>query len=83
MIALHRNKSGQTTTALLSNAHRMTEDSERRPYGPEGESARHSGKASHQVWDMIVIWSFVAFSFAAFFLCALILWGKCRGEWAP
>jgi hypothetical protein len=32
---------------------------------------------------MLVIWSFVAFSFAAFFLCGVILWAKCRGEWPP
>lgn len=83
MIAFHRNHCRTIARAPLPNAHRMTEDSERRPEEPEGKGARHLGNIRHLNWEVIVIWSFVAFSFTAFFLCGLILAAKCRGEWPP
>lgn len=68
MFALHRTSGPQITAALLANAHRMTEDSERSIDEPEGECGRHSGKTAHRNPETVVIWSFVAFSVSASFL---------------
>jgi hypothetical protein len=81
MIALPRNNSQQITTPLLSNARRVTRASERRSIEPESESGLCVEKASDVNWVMLVIWGFVAFSFAAFFFCGFILWAKCHGDW--
>ena len=81
MIALHRNNSQQITTPLLSNSHRLTEGSERRPIDSESQSGSCVKKASHLKWETIVIGCFVALSFAALLFCGFILWAKCSGDW--
>ena len=36
--------------------------------------------SSHLNWEMLAIWSFVAVSFAAFFVAGYIIWTKCNGR---
>jgi hypothetical protein len=46
----------------------------------ESESDPRLNKSDHLNWEMIVIWSFVALSFAAFALSSYIIWTKCLGN---
>jgi hypothetical protein len=55
------------------------EDSERRPIEPDAFVPR-SNKSSHLNWEMLVIWSFVAVSFAALFAAGYMIWAKCHGD---
>jgi hypothetical protein len=55
------------------------EDSERRPIELRVFVPR-SNKSSHLNWEMLVIWSFVAFSFAALFFAGYIIWARCHGK---
>jgi hypothetical protein len=54
-------------------------DSEQRPIGP-GAFVPRSIKFSHLNWEMLAIWSFVAVSFAAFFVAGYVIWAKCHGQ---
>jgi hypothetical protein len=81
MIALHRSNGQQITTTLLSNASRVTEESERSTIEHESENAPRPTESSHLNWGMLAIWSLVAFSFAAFLFCLWAISAKCRGDW--
>ena len=81
MIALHRNNGQQITTALLSSAYRVTEDSERSTIEHESENAPRHTESSHLNWEMLAIWSLVVSSFAAFFFCLWAISAKCHGDW--
>jgi hypothetical protein len=81
MIALHRDNGQQITTALLSNASQVTEGAERSPVAHESENAPRYDESSHRNWEMLAIWSFVVFSFAAFLFCLWAISAKCRGDW--
>jgi hypothetical protein len=67
----------QIVTEVFLKSRRVAEASERCPI----ESARECAQStnSHLDWTMLAIWSFVVFSFAAFFFCGLIIWAKFRG----
>jgi hypothetical protein len=75
MITLHRN------TTVLLNARRFTEDSERPLIASKRENGPRPKNPRHLNWEMVVIWSFVIFSFAALFFCFWAISAKCRGEW--
>ena len=81
MMALHRNNGRQITTAMLSNARRVTQDSRRQLFAPENGSGPRVEKTSHVNWELLMIWSFVVFSFAAFFFCLWVISAKCHGDW--
>jgi hypothetical protein len=81
MIALHRKNSQQMTTPLLSNASRLAEDSARSTIVHESENASRHTDSNRLNWEMLVIWSFVVFSFAAFFFCFWAISAKCHGDW--
>jgi hypothetical protein len=53
--------------------------SERRAIEPRAFVPR-SSKSSHLNWEMLVIWSFVVFSFAALFFAGYIIWGRCHSK---
>jgi len=55
------------------------EDFERRAIEP-GAFVPRSNKSSHLNWEMIVLWSFVAVSFAALFAAGYMIWTKCHGQ---
>jgi hypothetical protein len=55
------------------------EDSERHPIGL-GAFVPRSNKSKHLNWEMPAIWSFVAVSFAAFFVAGYVIWAKCHGQ---
>ena len=68
--------------ARRTTSHRFwksEEDSERRPIEPDAFVPR-SNKSSHLNWEMLVIWSFVAVSFAALFAAGYMIWAKCHGD---
>ena len=67
----------QTETRLYSKPHRAAGDSWRNR--ESGSTPRPN--ASHRLnWDLLAIWSFVAFSFAALCFAAYVIWAKCRGS---
>jgi len=37
-------------------------------------------RSIHRNWERLAIWSFVAVSFAAFFLAGYVIWAKCHGR---
>ena len=80
MIESHPYSGRQVATDLGSEIHRVLEDSEARPIEPESESTPRPNTSPHLNWEMLVIWSFVAFSFAALFFTAYVIWGKCNGR---
>ncbi len=80
MIERHRDSGLQVATDLGSEILRAIEDSERRPIGRDSESAPPPNKSPHLNWEMLVIWSFVVFSFAALFAAGYIIWTKCNGK---
>jgi hypothetical protein len=77
MTELYPTNSHQSMTEPFPKTRRVAEASERCPI----ESARECAQStnSHLDWTMLAIWSFVVFSFAAFFFCGLIIWAKFRG----
>jgi len=81
MIALHRNNGLQITAVYLSNASRLAEDSERTTIKPESENTPCHKECSHLDWQMVAIWSFVVFSFAALCFCLWAISAKCHGDW--
>jgi hypothetical protein len=79
MIKRHRHSDRQVATDLGSEIHGVREDSERRPIQHESESDPHPNKSPHVDGEMLMIWSFVVFSFAALFAAGYVIWAKCGG----
>jgi len=74
--------SRELVLARRTTSHRSCkseEDSERRAIEP-GAFVPRSNKSSHLNWEMLAIWSFVAVSFAAFFVAGCVIWAKCHGQ---
>ena len=72
----------ETVLARRTTSHRFwksEEDSERRPV-ESGAFVPRSNKSSHLNWERFAIWSFVAVSFAAFFVAGYVIWAKCNGK---
>jgi hypothetical protein len=78
MIERHQYSGRQVATDLGSEILRVIEDSERRPIERESESDPRPNKSPHLNWEMLVIWSFVVFSFAALFFAGYVIWAKCQ-----
>ena len=81
MIERHRNNGHQVATDPLSEIHRVTVDSERRPIERDSESAPRPNRSSHLNWELLAIWGFVVFSFAALPFCLYLILAKCFGDW--
>jgi hypothetical protein len=77
MIERHPYSGRQVATDLGSQIHRGIEDSERCPIEP-GALGPRSNKSNHLNWEMLTIWSFVVFSFAALFFAGYVIWAKCQ-----
>jgi hypothetical protein len=80
MIETHPNHGRQAATDLGSQIQRVIEDSTRRPSERESKSDPRPNKSPQLNWKMLMVWSFVAVSFAALFFAAYVIWAKCRGS---
>ena len=67
-------------TEVFLKPRRVAEASERCPIESERECAQSPYRYSHLDWTMLAIWSFVVFSFAAFFFCFWVISAKCHGD---
>jgi hypothetical protein len=49
---------------------------------PDRKSERdpRPNKSNRLNWEIIALWGFVAFSFAALFVAGCIIWNKCHGR---
>jgi hypothetical protein len=81
MSALDPTNGHRSATEPLAAAVPVVQASKRCPVTAAKEWVHSPSGSRHPDWTMVAIWTFVAFSFAAFFLCGFILWAKCRGEW--
>ncbi len=81
MITHHRNNGQQFTTERRLNVHPWTEDSERRRRDHGSDSAPRRPGSGRLHWEMLLIWAFVVFSFAASFFCLWAISAKCNGDW--
>ena len=84
LIALvwHDKPVGAPVPARCPPSHRFwksKEDSGRRPVEP-GAFVPRSNKSSRLNWEMLALWSFVAVSFAVFFVAGYVIWAKCNGQ---
>jgi len=68
----------QTTSDLGSETRRVTNHSERHPTKQERATSPPPHETSRLNWEMLVIWSFVVFSFAALFFAGYVIWAKCQ-----
>lgn len=80
MTELHPTSDYQIITEPFSKARRVTGAPEPRSLERTRDSAPIRTRSIHGKWEMLVIWGFVVFSFAAFFSCGFILWLKCHGD---
>lgn len=81
MITLHRNNSHHFTTVQISNASCAKEDDKRRRREHGSDSAPRRPESGRLHWEMLLIWVFVVFSFAASFFCLWAISAKCNGDW--
>jgi hypothetical protein len=51
------------------------------PIVREGENGSCPERSGHVNWEMLAIWSFVVFSFAALLFCIFIMFAKCHSDW--
>lgn len=59
-----------------------------RPRGPceppleelDPEAEPRTGNADRLAWEMVALWIFVFFSFAALFFAGYVIWAKCNGS---
>lgn len=80
MTELHPSNGQQITAKPRSNTRRVTQGAERRSIEPTSEGAPLLNRSIPRNWQMFLIWSFVVFSFAAFFFCFWVIAAKCRGD---
>jgi hypothetical protein len=77
MIECHRNHDHQAT-CVFSQTHQVPADSERRLVGRDSRSARGPAASSHPGGEILAIWSFVVFCFAALLFCLYVISVKCH-----
>ena len=80
MIELHRNNGHEVAADVCSEFYRVTGNHERRPIAPESQSVPRPNRASHLKWEIVAVWIFAVFSFAALLFCFYVISEKCRAE---
>jgi hypothetical protein len=79
IIERHQSHSSSRPTYTFLTVNRATEGSERLQIEEECETDSQTRGSSRLDWEMIAIWSFVLFNFAALFFAMHVIWTKCHG----
>ena len=79
MIERHQDK-GQVATYVFSKTHRVAEGFERRPIARARGDILRPDRSTHLNWEILAIWSFVVFSFAALLFCVCVIYAKCQAN---
>jgi hypothetical protein len=82
MTEFHPGNGHRILTESLSKHRPATKAPERDSIERTSECPALPNTSMQEKTEMLAIWGFVVFSFAAFFLCGFILWLKCSGDWA-
>lgn len=80
VIECHRNNGHEVATHVFPGTCRLTDNSERRPIERESQSGPRWNRSSHLEWEILAVWIFAVFSFAALLFCLYVISEKCRAE---